>query len=96
MDDESYFTLDHISIKGYNYFYTSDIEKTPDNVKYSPKAKFGQNLFVWISISERGITKPYFLSFGMEIDQKIYFNECIIKKLVPFIAKHHAYDKYLL
>ena len=79
MDDESYFTLDHSSINGNNYFYTSDIEKTPANVKYSPKAKFSQKLLVWICISERGMTKPYFLPSGMAIDQKTYLNECIIK-----------------
>jgi hypothetical protein len=59
MDDESYFTLKHSSINGNGIFYTSNVSRTPSNVKHTARAKFEQKLLVWICISERGMAQPY-------------------------------------
>ena len=47
IDDESYFTLEHSNIIGYNFFYSSNINETPANVKYRQKEKFQPKLLVW-------------------------------------------------
>ncbi len=46
---ESYFTLSHSSLVGYDNFYTSDFNKTPNSVKYQTKCKYEKKLMVWVS-----------------------------------------------
>lgn len=95
MDDESYFTLAHTSINGNDNFYTSDVNKTPAIVKFQPTEKFQKKLLVWIAFSAKGISQPFFLPSGLAINQQIYLNECIKKRLMPFIEKHHLDGQYL-
>ena len=43
----------------------------------------------------KGLSKPYFRPNGMAINQEVYLNEWIIKRLVPFIQEHHSDGKYV-
>lgn len=95
MDDESYFTLSHSTINGNRSFYSSDVAQTPADQKYRTKAKFEKKLLVWLCFSERGLSQPYFVPSGMAINQITYLNECIIKRLVPFIEEHHPDGEYI-
>ena len=95
MDDESYFTLSHSTINGNQSFYSSDVAQTPSSQKYRTKAKFENKLLVWICFSERGLSKPYFVPSGLAINQVTYLNECIVKRLIPFIEEHHRDGEYL-
>ena len=95
MDDESYFTLAHTNINGNDRFFTSDIEKTPASLKYKPVEKCSQKLLVWCCFSENGITKPYFRPSGLAVNQKVYLDEMIIKRVIPFIEKHHSDGNYI-
>ncbi len=85
MDDESYFTLAHTSINGNDQLYTSNVNVTPANVKYQPIEKVQKKTARLDSFSENGITEPYFVPSGLAVNQKIYLNECIKKRLLPFI-----------
>ena len=95
MDEESYFTLAHTSINAYDRFFTSDFDTTPESVKYSPTAKFKKKLLVYVCFFEKGISKPYFVPSGVAVNQKVYLEECIKKKSIPFIAKHHSDGEYV-
>ena len=95
MDDESYFTLQHTSINGNGRFYTSDISKTPPSVKYKQVDKFPKKLLVWFCFSEEGMSPPFFVPSGLAINQYIYLDECIKKRLIPFIEKHHSDGQYV-
>lgn len=95
IDDESYFTLAHSSINGNDNFYSSDRSLTSSAVKYRPVAKFEPKLLMWLAFSEEGVSKPYFIPSGLAVNQKIYLEECIKKRLVPFINLHHADGQYL-
>jgi hypothetical protein len=95
IDDESYFTLNHSNINGNDIFYTSDVNATSAAVKYQPTEKFQKKLLVWIAFSENGISQPYFVPSGLAVNQHIYLNECIKKRLMPFIENHHSDGKYL-
>ena len=95
MDDESYFTLGHSTINGNNFFYSSNKKQTLPSVKYATKSKFEKKLLVWIAISEKGITTPYFVPSGLAVNQKIYLEHCIQKRLIPFIKKHHSDGNYM-
>ena len=46
LDDESYFTLSNSQINGNDNFYSSNIELTPNNVKFKEKKKFEEKLLV--------------------------------------------------
>ena len=45
-------------------------------------------MLVWLVISSRGISTPYFVPSGLAVKQNVYLKECIIKRLMPFIKKH--------
>jgi transposase len=95
IDDESYFTLDHSTINGSDFFYTSNIGETPAHIKYRQKPKFYTKLLVWACFSKKGFANFYFVPSGLAINQFIYLEECIIKRLIPFIRQHHSDDKYI-
>ena len=95
IDDESYFTLAHTSLNGNDRFYTSDVKKTPASVKYQTIQKFQKQMLVWLGFSDKGLSKPYFVPSGLAVNQHVYLNEIIKKKLMPFIAKHHSDSQYL-
>jgi len=51
---------------------------------------------MWIAISNRGMSKPYFrLSKSVDVNSSIFINECLRPKLLPFIHKHHGDFNYL-
>lgn len=95
IDDESYFTLSHSVQTGNDRFYTDDIEKTPEDVKYKFQAKFEKKMLVWLAVSPRGISRPFFVPRNLSINQHIYREECIRKRLLPFIKKYHQDGKYI-
>ena len=50
---------------------------------------------MWIAISERGMSKPLFRkSSAVAINADIYIDECLNKRLLPFIHKHHSNLRY--
>ena len=96
MDDEKYFTFSCHDMPQNSGFYTDDIKSTPNNVKYKGKAKFPKKILVWIAISERGLSKPLIrFSDSCSINQFVYKDECLIKRLLPFIDKYHGDRKYI-
>jgi hypothetical protein len=95
MDDESYFTLSHGTINGNNKFYSSNVAKTPARVKCRRVAKYEKKLLVWLCFSDKGMAEPYFVPSGLAVNQHIYLEECIKKRLIPFIEEHHLDDQYL-
>ena len=90
IDDESYFTLGHTSIVGNNYFYSSDVSQTPSNVKFARKSKYEEKLLVWLAMSRKGISRLFTIPSGLGINQEIYSEDCIHKRLIPFIKKYHS------
>ena len=95
IDDESYFTLAHSSQPGNDRFYSSDIDRTPEDVKHRYQSKYEQKLLVWICISPKGASKPYFLPSGMAINQDVYLNQIVKRFLEPFIEEHYKPDEYV-
>lgn len=46
-------------------------------------------------MSEKGLSKPYFVPSGLSVNQHIYLEECIKKRLIPFIEQYHSDGQYL-
>lgn len=94
IDDESYFTLTGANQPGNDSFYSSDVERTPDIVKYNYQEKYPPKLLVWLAISPKGVTEPYFRPSGLAVNADTYI-EILKTRLIPFIRKKYRRVRYV-
>jgi transposase len=95
MDDEKYFTYAGDNMPGNAGYYTADKSTCPDEVRFAGKEKFPKKLLMWIAISDRGLSEPLFRpSKSVAINSAIYIDECLEKRLLPFIHKYHPDFNY--
>lgn len=93
MDDEKYFTFASLHHKGY---YTNDKNSCPDNVRFLGKEKYPPKLLMWIALSRRGMSTPFFLcSKSQSVNKNVYISECLEKRLLPFVREKHRDGRYL-
>ena len=89
IDDESFshsdFTFSHSDKNSNVGYWSSNPKAVSCGVKYKSKAKFEKKMLVWLTVSSRGISTPYFVPSGLAVKQNVYLKECIIKRLMPFI-----------
>lgn len=95
IDDKSYFKLSNCEFSINAGFYTSDIDKTPVDVKCKRKDKFEPKLLVWTAFSAKGMAQPYLIPSGQAVNQDVYLNMCLKKRLVPFIRRVHKNDQVI-
>lgn len=96
IDDEKYFTFSCDEMPGNTGYYTDNKETVPDYVRFKGKEKYPTKILVWLAISEHGISKPLIRKVKSEaIDQVIYREECLQKKLLPFIQEHYPHSDYI-
>ena len=96
MDDEKYFPFYCDKMPGKQGIYTDNIEECPDEIKYKGEDKYPSHMLVWIAISEHGFSEPLIRPVGAPaINQHIYLQECLIKRLMPFINQHHSDGNYV-
>jgi len=96
MDDEIYFGLKNDEDPANSGFYTDDIKKTPPSIKYKTQKKYPTKVLLWITISERGCSRPFIIrrkSVSMNADH--YLNECIKPILTEFLRKYHSDGNYI-
>lgn len=91
MDDESYFTLDGVSMPGNKSYYTSDPAATPDNVKFAQVKKFPERVMIWFCISEDGPSVMHVFDKHQTMTANLYREKCL-PKLVKFIEEYE-YNK---
>ena len=95
MDDEKYCLLQDQSAPTNCGFYTSDKRTTAPQVKFNRIQKFEAKILVWIAISEKEISKPFFSKQKQAVSQTTYLNRCIIARLIPLIKSDHNKEKVL-
>ncbi|XP_065668006.1 uncharacterized protein LOC136088249 [Hydra vulgaris] len=96
IDDEKYFCFAGDSMPGNSGYYTNNKKTCPERVRYIGKEKFPKKLLMWIAISDRGMSEPLFrTSKAVAINSSIYNNECLEKRLLPFIHKYDGDFNYL-
>ena len=94
LDDETYVKRDPKAKYGQQYYHTNDDRNVPNSVKFTPQEKFGSKFLVWQAIDELGnVSEPYVKVGTMRAEE--YLSECLIKRLVPFIHKHHSDEQVL-
>ena len=50
---------------------------------------------IWMAISSKGVSKVYVHQSKQAIRQETYINQCIKKRLIPFIKQFHQDGNYL-
>lgn len=81
---------------GNDFFYTNDLNKCPESVRFKGKEKFPQKILVWIALSERGMSEPLFQESKAEaINGSIYLEKCLKERLLPYIEKYHSDSKFI-
>ena len=91
-DDESYFPLANTTKPG---FFASDPNSVDENIRFSKRAKFGEKVCMWIAISKKGHSEPYFKPAKNAINAEIYRTECVKARLYPFIKKFYPNGRYI-
>jgi hypothetical protein len=60
---------------------------------YSPppvdRSVFIPKLEVWVAFSNKGISEPFIQSISEKFDYNVYLEECVKKRLIPFIKEKH-------
>ena len=95
LDDEKYFTLTGHNVSGNRLFYSTDPSTAPTEIKFRKKKKFEAKIMIWMGISSKGVSDVYVHKSKQGIRQGTYLNECINKRLLPFIDKYHSNRNYL-
>lgn len=95
LDDEKYFTLTGDSVIGNRLFYSTDPARAPADIKFRKKKKFEPKIMVWMAMSSKGVSDVYIHKSKQAIRQDTYLNECINKRLLPFIEQYHFNGNYL-
>ena len=68
---------------------------TEDSVKYHVKAQYEDKLLVWFAISLDRMSKSYIVPSKMAVNQKVYLEACLVKRLLPIIQNYHSTDQYV-
>lgn len=95
LDDESYFTLGHSAINGNGGYYTFDVSSAPSDLKCVKKKKFESKVLVWIAIGPAGLSQPLIRKSGYAINAQRYLDECIKRRLIPYIRQNYTDDQYV-
>ena len=94
LDDEKYFGLSGDNVQCNQRFYTTDPSTTPSDIKYKKK-KFAPKFLIWMAMSSKGVSNVYVHKSKQAITTDIYLDECINKRLLPFIEKHYKRNNYI-
>ncbi|RWS18614.1 uncharacterized protein B4U80_08044, partial [Leptotrombidium deliense] len=78
-----------------NTYYALNKKSVPKEIKFCHVKKFPKKIMVWIAISRRGISTPYFVPDSASMNMKRYSRFCVTNRLSKFINKHHKNSKYV-
>ena len=95
LDDEKYFKLSGDNVSGNQLFYSTDPVTAPANIKFKKRKKFEPKIMVWMAMSSKGVSNVYIHKSKQAIRQDTYLNECINKRLLPFIQNYHQNENFL-
>lgn len=87
MDDETYVKADFRQLPGQEYFVAKSKFDVPEDVRKKKVSKFAKKFLIWQAICGCGETSAPFITSGT-MNGAIYTEECLKKRLLPFIRKH--------
>lgn len=93
MDDETYVKLDLRQLPGRKYYVSNVRASVPAKYKYCFMDKYAKKVMIWQAICSCGLkSAPYVTTENM--NSKIYIEECLNKRLNPFIRLHKSPVKF--
>lgn len=88
MDDETYVAQDPTQVPQDKFNHEESGRDLPMESKTKPKTKFFKKFLVWQAIDQNGnVSEPYISEWT--INGQIYLDECLKKRLLPFIKQHY-------
>lgn len=93
MDDETYVKVDPKQIPGQMFYVARKRLGVPDKYKFVQVCKYGKKLLIWQSICSCGMKSKAFVTTGT-MKSDVYINECLQKRLLPFIKHHESPVKF--
>ena len=94
MDDETYVPVDRNAINGKEFYNARIRGGVADQFRFKPREKFTAKYLVWQAIDENGNVSEAYIQKGT-MNGETYLNECLKKRLLPFIERHHP-DRNIL
>lgn len=89
MDDETYVKLDFKQLPGQKFYIATGRGDVPGRFKFVFADKFAKKAMIWQAICSCGLkTEPFVTSSTMT--SQVYIEECLEKRLLPFIHKHRG------
>ena len=95
LDDEKYFSLSDDNVQCNQRHCTTYPSTISSDVKYKKNKKCAPKLLLWMAMSSKGTSNIYVHKSKQAITSKIYLNECINARLLPFIEQHHRNDNFI-
>ena len=89
MDDETYVKFDYGQMPGHEYYTVKEGRTVSEAYMYRRTEKFAKKALVWQAICTCGLKSSSFVTTGT-INGQIYLEECLQKRLLPFIRRHEA------
>lgn len=87
IDDETYVKADFKTLAGKQYYTKKFGTTLPESIETVGHEKFGKKFLIWQTICACGARSRIFTTTGT-INQDIYINECLRKRLLPFLRQH--------
>lgn len=88
MDDESYVLQTPSETPGRPFFHAKDPSKVKRGEEIKCASKYPKKFLVWQAIDQLGHVSEPFVHEGC-MNAKIYLEECVTRRLIPFIQEHH-------
>lgn len=94
IDDETYVFMDPNQVNGSEYYHCQNKNDIEIGIKIKQKQKFAKKFLIWQAMDEKGNVSSPFITEGT-INKNIYLEECLKKRLLPFLKKYHNIDDIL-
>lgn len=89
LDDETYVKVDPKQVPGQKFYVANKRFNVPDKFKYVKVDKYGKKLMIWQAICSCGEKSRSYVT-SSNISSDIYIEECLKKRLLPFINRHNV------
>jgi len=94
IDDETYVQQDNEQVNIKQYYRAKNKNDVNDKYRFKAKQKFPKKFLVWQALDDKGHASDLFICEGT-MNADLYLNECIKKRLIPFIKKWHSNSNVL-
>lgn len=93
IDDETYVKMDFGQLPGQKFYMATARGNVPAKFKFAFMDKFAKKLMIWQGICSCGAKTKVFVT-NKTMDSKLYKEECLKNRVLPFIKAHKGPVKF--